>query len=75
MTLGAAIAPLPLAGRPRGANGRVLAVFGRVALVDYLLHIPAIHAACAPLRKCIDAANQFVLSARPRSTADQSQAR
>ena len=45
MTLGPTIALLPLAERARGPIGRVLAVFGRVPLFDYLLDIPAIHAA------------------------------
>jgi hypothetical protein len=45
MTLGPTIALLPLAEWARGPIGRVLAVFGRVPLFYYLLHIPAIHAA------------------------------
>jgi len=45
MTLGPTIALLPLAERAHGAAARVLAVFGRVPLFFYLLHIPAIHAA------------------------------
>jgi uncharacterized membrane protein len=45
MTLGPTIALLPLAERARDPTGRGLAVFGRVPLFDYLLHIPAIHVA------------------------------
>ncbi len=45
MTLGPTIAVLPLAERARGVIGHVLAVFGRVPMFFYLLHIPAIHAA------------------------------
>lgn len=45
MTLGPTIALLPLAERARDPIGRGLAVFGRVPLFDYLLHIPAIHVA------------------------------
>lgn len=45
MTLGPTIALLPQAERARGAFGDVLAVFGRVPLFYYLLHIPLIHAA------------------------------
>ena len=45
MTLGPTIAVLPLAERMRGSLGDALAVFGRVPLFYYLLHIPVIHAA------------------------------
>jgi uncharacterized membrane protein len=45
MTLGPTIALLPQAERARGVVGDVLAVFGRVPLFYYLLHIPLIHAA------------------------------
>jgi uncharacterized membrane protein len=45
MTLGPMIAVMPLAERARGVIGHVLAVFGRVPMFYYLLHIPAIHAA------------------------------
>ena len=45
MTLGPTIALLPQAERARGVVGNVLAVFGRVPLFYYLLHIPLIHAA------------------------------
>lgn len=45
MTLGPTIALLPFAERARGWLGDTLAVFGRVPLFYYLLHIPVIHAA------------------------------
>ena len=45
MTLGPTIALLPFAERARGVAGDALAVFGRVPLFYYLLHIPVIHAA------------------------------
>jgi hypothetical protein len=45
MTLGPTIALMPLAERARGPVTHVLAVFGRVPLFYYLLHIPVIHAA------------------------------
>jgi uncharacterized membrane protein len=44
MTLGPAIAVLPLAERAKGVVARTLAVFGQVPLFYYLLHIPLIHA-------------------------------
>jgi uncharacterized membrane protein len=45
MTLGPTIALLPLAESARGTLTNALAVFGRVPLFYYLLHIPVIHAA------------------------------
>jgi uncharacterized membrane protein len=43
MTLGPAIALLPLAEHARGSVSVALAAFGRVPLFYYLLHIPLIH--------------------------------
>jgi uncharacterized membrane protein len=43
MTLGPAIALLPLLDRARGALARWLTAFGRVPFFFYLLHIPLIH--------------------------------
>lgn len=43
MTLGPAIALLPLVERARGWAADALAVFGRVPMFYYLLHIPLIH--------------------------------
>lgn len=43
MTLGPAIALIPLLEHSRGTVSRVLTVFGRVPLFYYLLHIPLIH--------------------------------
>ena len=45
MTLGPAIALLPLAERARGWFADALATFGRAPLFYYLLHLPLIHAA------------------------------
>jgi uncharacterized membrane protein len=45
MTLGPAIALLPLAERAHNIVGRVLVAFGRVPMFYYLLHIPLIHIA------------------------------
>jgi uncharacterized membrane protein len=44
MTLGPAIALLPLAERARGPIAGVFETFGRVPMFYYLLHIPVIHA-------------------------------
>ncbi len=43
MTLGPTIAVMPLLEQARSPVARVLAVFGRVPLFFYLLHIPLIH--------------------------------
>ena len=45
MTLGPAIAILPLFDRARGRIARFFETFGRVPMFYYLLHIPAIHLA------------------------------
>lgn len=45
MTLGPMIAMLPVLERLRGPVSRWLAVFGRVPMFFYLLHVPLIHAA------------------------------
>jgi uncharacterized membrane protein len=45
MTLGPMILLLPLAERARGKIGEIFAVFGKVPMFYYLLHIPAIHLA------------------------------
>jgi uncharacterized membrane protein len=45
MTLGPVILLLPLADRARGKIAEIFAVFGRVPMFYYLLHIPAIHLA------------------------------
>jgi uncharacterized membrane protein len=44
LTLGPAIAIVPLLERATGALARLLGTFGRVPLFFYLLHIPLIHA-------------------------------
>ena len=44
MTLGPAIALLPIAGRARGWLADVFVTFGRVPMFYYLMHIPLIHA-------------------------------
>jgi uncharacterized membrane protein len=44
MTLGPAIALLPLADRARGPIARFFQTFGRVPFFYYLLHIPLVHA-------------------------------
>lgn len=43
MTLGPAIALIPILERARGALADVISVFGRVPFFYYLLHIPLIH--------------------------------
>jgi uncharacterized membrane protein len=45
MTLGPTILLLPLAERARGKFGEIVAMFGRVPMFYYLLHIPVIHLA------------------------------
>jgi uncharacterized membrane protein len=45
MTLGPAVALMPLAEQMRGRLSSVLATFGRVPFFYYLLHIPTIHLA------------------------------
>ncbi len=44
MTLGPAIAAIPVLERARGALARAITVFGRVPFFFYVLHIPLIHA-------------------------------
>jgi hypothetical protein len=44
MTLGPMFLAMPALERARGAAANVLALFGRVPLFFYLLHIPLIHA-------------------------------
>ena len=43
MTLGPAIALLPILDRAQGTIGQLMAQFGRVPLFFYILHIPLIH--------------------------------
>lgn len=43
MTLGPTLALMPLLGRLRGGLARAVALFGRVPMFFYLLHIPLIH--------------------------------
>ena len=45
MTLGPAILLMPLAERARGKIGEIIAVFGKVPMFYYLMHIPTIHLA------------------------------
>jgi uncharacterized membrane protein len=44
MTLGPAIALMPLVERARGGAARFITLFGRVPFFYYMLHIPLIHA-------------------------------
>jgi len=56
MTLGPALALLPALEAARGAAARALALFGRVPLFFYLLHIPLIHALSLAVSRVRDGA-------------------
>jgi uncharacterized membrane protein len=56
MTLGPAIALMPAAGRARGWIADAFAIFGRVPMLYYLLHIPLIHIVVLAVRLVQDGA-------------------
>lgn len=61
MTLGPAIALLPLLERWRGRLAAVLVTFGRVPLFFYVVHIPVLHLAAAAYWKLrYDSATWFL---------------
>lgn len=74
MTLGPAIAVLPLLENARGRVARWLEVFGRVPLFFYLLHIPLIHVAAIVVSLIREGSvNPWLFGNHPAMIGDQPQ--